>query len=187
MSETERPARPLNLHVSFSAPIDAAGAGRLVAACNVAVNEGYGGVEVAFNSPGGYVGDGVFLYNYIRALPIPVHFHNIGTVASIAVVVFCAGTRRSCTANALFLIHPVTNSPPGPMTPEPWQAMLDYARADEARIDAVLTERTRFDAAMLARRRAADVMITPDEALKFGLVDAVADLALPAGQQLFNI
>lgn len=185
--EPTTPESPRALHVSFSAPIDAVGASRLVSACNVAVNEGFAAIEVAFNSPGGYVGDGIFLYNYLRALPIPVHFHNIGTVASIAVVVFLAGERRTCSLNALFLIHPVSTTPGGPMATEPWRSMLDYAMADEDRIDAVLALRTRLDAPTLRRRRLSDVMFTPDQAREVGLVETVADFTLPAGQQLFNV
>jgi ATP-dependent protease ClpP protease subunit len=181
------PAAARWLRVSFSGPIDSVGAGRLCSACNSAVNDGFAGLDVAFNSPGGYVADGVFLFNYVRALPIPVRFHNLGTVASIAAVVFCAGSGNTCAPNSLFLIHPVVTSPTGSISTEPWRGMLEYSLADEERIDNILAERTRIPADLLARRRTHDVMIAPEKALEFGLVEAVAPFALAPGEQLFNI
>jgi ATP-dependent Clp protease protease subunit len=175
------------LRVTFCGPIDAGGVGRIASACNIAVNEGFPSLEIAFNSPGGYVSDGIFLYNYIRALPLTVRFHNLGSVSSIATAVFCAGTGNTCAPNALFLIHPVVTTPGSPVATETWRGMLAYADADEARVDAILVRHTRIPPRLLADRRSLDVMLTAEQALEFGLVESIAEFRLPPGEQLLNV
>ena len=46
-----------------------------------------------FSSGGGVVNAGITLYNFLRAIPAEVIFHNIGTVDSIATCIFLAGSR----------------------------------------------------------------------------------------------
>src|SRR5436309_14712848 len=87
--------------------IDSAGVTRLCQALNSAVNGGFDRIYLCITSNGGYVGDGVYLYNHILGLPRPVTIHNTGTVASIATTLFVAGERRLCSPNAIFMMHPV--------------------------------------------------------------------------------
>lgn len=61
-----------------------------------------------FSSGGGSVNAGITLYNFLRAIPTEVVFHNIGTVDSIATCIFLAGDRRYACDNAHFLFHGVT-------------------------------------------------------------------------------
>ena len=77
-------------YFGFTGPIEPGGVGRLAGALNSAVNGGVETVHLAFSSNGGYVADGVYLYNHVRALPLHLVIYNTGSVASIAVSVFRA-------------------------------------------------------------------------------------------------
>ena len=44
-----------------------------------------------FASSGGNVESGIALYNFLRALPVKLAFHNIGAVDPIGTIVFLAG------------------------------------------------------------------------------------------------
>ena len=57
-------------YYGFTGVIEPNNATKLAAAFNAAVNNGYDEVYLCINSVGGYVGDGVFLYNHMRGLPI---------------------------------------------------------------------------------------------------------------------
>jgi ATP-dependent Clp protease, protease subunit len=61
-----------------------------------------------FASSGGNVESGIALYNFLRALPVTLAFHNIGAVDSIGTIVFLAGEERFATEHATFMIHGVT-------------------------------------------------------------------------------
>src|SRR5260370_24397301 len=61
-----------------------------------------------FSAAGGNVEVGIALYNFLRALPVKIAFHNTGSADSIATVVFLAGEERYATNHATFMIHGVT-------------------------------------------------------------------------------
>jgi ATP-dependent Clp protease protease subunit len=60
---------------------------------------------VNINSQGGEVVEGYAIYNYLTSLGKPVTTRGIGLVASIATVIFLAGTTRELYASTQFLIH----------------------------------------------------------------------------------
>src|SRR5258708_31293346 len=93
-------------YFGFTGPLDSASATRIAAALNSAVNSSCDEVHLSFSSIGGYVADGIYLYNYIRSLPLKVVAYNVGSAASIAVVVFVAAEERYCSSHSMFIIHP---------------------------------------------------------------------------------
>src|SRR5215469_14078645 len=64
-------------------------------------------VHLLINSLGGDVFAGPAAFNHFRMLRMPVFTYNVATVQSIAVPLFCVGTKRYCVPNATFMIHPV--------------------------------------------------------------------------------
>lgn len=176
---------PKTLYVGFCGPIDTNGVGRIAAALNEAVNQQFDAVHMTFTSNGGFVSDGIYLYNHIRSLPLEVTIHNMGMVASIAASIFVAAQRRTACANSMFMIHPVQTQANGAHAA--LQSTLESAIADEERIDAILKERTTIPDAVLTQRRNVDLFFATDKALEFGLVHEITDFSLPAGNQIFNI
>jgi ATP-dependent Clp protease protease subunit len=59
--------------------------------------------HILIQSNGGYVSDGICLYNYLSKLPIKIVTYNAGAVASIAVILYLAG--RALPATARFMVH----------------------------------------------------------------------------------
>ncbi|MFH1792609.1 MAG: ATP-dependent Clp protease proteolytic subunit [Patescibacteria group bacterium] len=59
------------------------------------------------SSNGGDVDSGIALYNYLKALPIKIVMHNIGSIDSIANVIFVAGEERYASPHTSFLFHGV--------------------------------------------------------------------------------
>ena len=74
--------------------------------------------EVYINSEGGVVDTGFDIYNFLKSLGLPVTTIGNGMVASIATVIFMAGSKRIVKPNTQFMIH----LPMGG---------IDYATADE--------------------------------------------------------
>lgn len=174
-------------YFGFTGPIEPAGVGRIAGALNSAVNNGVSLVHLAFSSNGGYVADGVYLYNHIRALPLHLVLYNTGSVSSIAVSVFLAAQERYCSAHAMFMIHPTTMGQSEGLTARRLQSSLDAALADDDRTDNILRERSRIPEDVLSARRHSEIYIAPLVAVKYGLVDAVREFSLPKGQQIIQI
>jgi len=174
-------------YLGYCGPIDSVAVSRLCGALNTSVNENYDGVYLTLNSPGGYMGDGIYLYNHIRALPIPVTIHNTGSVSSIATTIFVAGAERLCAPNAIFMMHPVSFNGGGTLATKALQASLEAALHDEKRTEAILRERTKIPDNLLALRLSEDIYLTATQALEYSIVSEIRHFSLPAGNPLFQI
>jgi hypothetical protein len=60
--------------------------------------------HILIQSNGGYVSDGICLYNYLSKLPIKIVTYNAGAVASIAVILYLAGP-SAMPATPRFMVH----------------------------------------------------------------------------------
>ena len=174
-------------YYSFTGLIDSSGVTRVASALNHAVNNLCDEAYLCISSLGGYVGDGIFLYNHIRGLPLKVVAHNTGGVSSIAVAVFVAAEERYCSQHATFMIHPTSMPARENMTWERLQASLDAALADDQRTEDILRERTALPPDILSARRLRDVQIGSQDAVKFGLVSDIREFMLPGGQQIIQV
>lgn len=154
---------------------------------NHAHNSGYKAIYLCFNSPGGTVNDGIFLYNHIVGLPTHVVMHNTGTVGSIAAAIYVAGDERRCSQHGTFIIHPTSVQPQHKMEAE---SLIDHLRsllADDQRIDDILRQETVIPDNLLQTRRRSEVLITAQQALEFGVAHTLDEFALPQGVQIFQI
>jgi ATP-dependent Clp protease protease subunit len=174
-------------YFGFTGVIEPGGVGRIAGALNAAVNSGVTEVHLAFSSNGGYVADGIYLHNHIRALPLRLAIYNTGSVGSIAVSVFLAASERYCSRHAMFMIHPTTMGSAEGMSARRLQSTLDAALADDDRTDDILRQYSSIPDEVLAARRYSEVHIAPSQAVEFGFVQAVREFALPQGQQIVQI
>lgn len=179
--------QPICRYYGFTGMIDDNGATRLAAAFNQAVNEACDEVHICLSSLGGYVHSGIYLYNHIRGLPLKVVAHNVGSVASIAVAVFLAAHERYSSTHGVFMIHPTAMNPQAGMTTTLLQSNLSSALADEARTESILRERAQIPDDILAARREKDIYITPDEALRYGLIHRVTEFTVPGGNEMLQV
>jgi len=174
-------------YLGFTGGIDSAGVTRVAAALNGAVNNGFGEVQLCFSSLGGFVADGIYLYNHIRSLPVKIVGYNVGSVSSIAVAVFLAAEERYCSSHAMFMIHPTVIPSQEGMGADRLQSALDAALADDTRTENILRERAVIPDRLLTERRTRDVHINPEKAAEYGIVHGVREFVLPRGHQMIQI
>ena len=174
-------------YYGFTGIIEPGSATRIASAFNLTVNNGCDEIYLCLSSTGGFVADGIYLYNHIRSLPAKVIIHNIGTVASIATAVYVAASERFCSEHGVFMIHPTEMSQQGNMRPERLQDLLNAALAEDQRTEDILCQRTSIPNDTLSARRIREIYITPQQAVEFGLSDAVCEFTLPAGNEIFQV
>lgn len=174
-------------YFGFAGVIEPTSVTKIAAALNQAVNSNASAIYLCMSSPGGLIGDGIYLYNHLRALPVSITVHNTGTVSSIAVAVFCGADNRLCSSHAIFQIHPTTVSNPGGQSAGQLKSGVTSALADDKRTEDILRSRTRVPDKLLRQRLVGDVWITPGIALKHGLVHSISEFSLPPGQKVFQI
>ncbi|HAT33938.1 MAG TPA: peptidase S14 [Janthinobacterium sp.] len=143
--------------------------------------------HVLIQSNGGYVSDGICLYNFLRRLPITFVTYNAGAVASIAVTLFLAGSRRYASDTARFMVHKSHATASPGARPDALKIIVDGLRADDLRTEQILREHVRLGDEHWLVHAYSDLHLTAKEALGVGLIDGVADFSPPKGKRLTNI
>lgn len=134
-------------------------------------------ITLHVNSGGGFVGDGIAIYNIIRDHPAFVTAKVEGHAASIASVIVQAGDRRVMMKHSEMMIHDATAGTGFyQLNAREFRDLAD--RLDEAsrRIAGIYHERTRGGQPKLDKIRKAmadETFFTAEEAVAFGLADAV--------------
>ena len=122
----------------------------------------------------------------VKGSPFDTHAYNFGSVDSIGVVIFCAGSRRLCVPHARFLIHPVQFNTQG-------NAAFDEKQLDEhlkgLRIDQENIARVISDTTGKVLHKVEEDMInrttlSPQQAKDYGLVHDIQSTLFPSDAQL---
>ena len=95
------------VYVSFSAEIDVKTTESLIAIMSNCVNLKVKTVYLLISTPGGFVTNGLNLYNILKGMPFELTTHNVGNVDSIGNIVFLAGSKRYATSASTFMFHGV--------------------------------------------------------------------------------
>ena len=175
----------MSLHiVHFIGPINHSSASMVRNLCLQALQAGATEIELHMSSEGGNMTAGFALYFFLKSLPVPLTTYNIGSVESVAVVIFLAGQRRYACPGTRFLIHPLH-----------WGfgslAAADHARVSEWR-DCLDFDAERYAGVVLEATTAAGIptdihanlygnarSVDAGEALKAGIVHGAAQAQLP--------
>src|ERR1700730_9450580 len=102
---------PEELYAIFCGEINQGNTQKLVQGLTTVHSMAVKHLHVLFHSWGGFVGDGVFIYNLLKDFPMEITLYNAGQVASAAVLAFLGAKNRKTTANAVFMIHRTSNTP----------------------------------------------------------------------------
>jgi len=98
------------------------------------------------SSSGGDVDSGFVLYNYLISLQgqVNISMHNIGTIDSIANVIFLAGQKRYAAPTASFLFHGIMINLQGTFTMNALKEQMSRLEIRENRIIETMSKHTKF-------------------------------------------
>src|SRR3954470_8789743 len=149
--------------------------------------DGIDTAHVLLQSNGGYVSDGLCLYNFMASSPIDFVMYNGGAVASIAVILFLAGTRRYASATARFMIHKSHATASPGARPDALNIIVEGLRADDARTESILRKHIELSPEQWGIHQYGDLHLNARDAKAAGLINDVSDFAPPKGAMLRNI
>lgn len=167
--------------IHYTGPINSSTCGNLINTCSKALHQGATLLQLNVATMGGECSYGFTLYNFLRALPIPVHTHNLGTVESMGNILFLAGEHRTACAYSKFLFHPFHWTLHGSVD---HARMAEYAMSldyDLQLYAQIVAERTAGADQTLDIPRylmAYPRILAPHEALASGLIHAVDELPI---------
>src|SRR6185312_12827678 len=143
-------------------------------------------LHVMLSTPGGSVFHGLSIHNLLRGAPVPVSTYNFGSVDSIGVVIFCAGSERVCVPHARFLIHNVSFALPGnmPMDGKQLEEKLKLLNSDHGNIARVISDTSGKKLKDVNKMMDQRTTLSPNEAKEIGLVTNVQSQLFPEGADM---
>lgn len=149
--------------------------------------DGIDTAHLLVQSNGGYVSDGLCLYNFLSHSPVEFVMYNGGAVASIAVILYLAGTRRCASETARFMVHKSHATASPGARPDALNIIVEGLRADDARTESILRRHIELTPEQWAIHQYSDLHLTARDARTAHMIDAIADFAPPKGAMLRNI
>jgi ATP-dependent Clp protease protease subunit len=143
--------------------------------------------HVLIQSNGGYVSDGLCMYNFLSNAPVKFVMYNAGAVASIAVILFLAGSRRYASETARFMVHKSHATASPGARPDALNIIVEGLRADDARTESILRKHIELTADQWGIHQYSDLHLTARDAKIARMIDDVADFAPPKGAHIRNI
>lgn len=143
--------------------------------------------HILIQSNGGYVSDGICLYNFLSKLPLDIITYNAGAVASIAVTLFLAGRHRHASDTARFMVHKSHATASPGSRPDALSIIVEGLRADDMRTERILRGHVKLTEEQWQVHAYSDLHLTADQALEVGMVESIRDFSPPKGKRLTNI
>lgn len=136
-------------------------------------NQNHKPIHLVISTYGGSVDEMFSLYDTIKFLPCPVHTIALGKVMSAGVLLLASGVKgkRLIGRSARIMIHPISGGLYGNVF-EAMNEVKEHERLQHLMTDALLKE-TKMSREEIERIMKAghDYYLTPDEAIKMGIVD----------------
>jgi ATP-dependent Clp protease protease subunit len=160
---------------------------RVFEAASHMTEDGIETAHVLVQSNGGYVSDGLCLYNFMSKSPIEFVMYNGGAVASIAVIMYLAGKRRYASETARFMVHKSHATASPGSRPDALNIIVEGLRADDARTESILRKHVELTPEQWAIHQYSDLHLNSRDAKIAGMINEVADFIPPKGAILRNI
>jgi len=175
--------------IKFFAPVVDVTANALMNAIDQKMKQGVRDFTILISSPGGSVIHGLSTYNYLKGLPAMITTHNFGSVDSIGIVLYCAGSRRLSVPQARFLLHAVNVQFKGNQSLEEKQLeeRLKGLRIDIENIAKVIAANTDKSVEDVTNAMLERITLTPEEAQSWGLVNEIKSQLFESGSEVVSI
>lgn len=162
---------------------------KLTALVQAKLKEGVERFALLISSTGGGVFAGLSGYNFLKGVPAEVITHNFGSADSMAIVLFCAGSRRYCVPHARFLLHGIGFDVAG-------STRFDEKKLDEhikrlsigrENISRVISDTTGKPIKQVERDILEGIVLNAEEAREYGLVHELKIELFEKGAEVIDI
>ncbi|MFC1935790.1 ClpP family protease [Chloroflexota bacterium] len=178
-----------SVHIRYLAAVDEANTRKLMDTVEQKLKEGATRFVLLLSSHGGNVFYGLSAYNYLKGIPAEVVTHNFGSVISMGIVLFCAGSKRLSVPHGTFLLHGVqANFQKGTnLQEDQLEERLKGLRLDMENIAGVIAATTGKSEQDVLRAILERTTLNPEQAVEYGLVTEIREQLFDKGIELISI
>jgi ATP-dependent protease ClpP protease subunit len=175
--------------IRFFAPVIDATVNALMNAVDQRMKQGAEEFTILVSSPGGSVVHGLSAYNYLKGLPASITTHNFGSVDSIGIVIYCAGSKRLSVPQARFLFHGVNVQFRGEQNLDEklLEERLRGLRIDVENIARVIAANIGKSTKDVTDAMIERMVLNPEQAQSWGLVHEIKSQLFEAGSEVIAI
>lgn len=180
----------IEAYAVFCGQVNQAALQRFIANAAIATNptSNIGHIHLLFQSFGGTVGDGIFLYHFLRSLTIDLTIYNMGSVQSIAALAYLGAKRRKTSAHATFTFHRSSIQLPQPTSAARLQNIAESLVIDDRRTEAILRSHLRLsDEKWVELSNYQDLTFAGEEAVQVGIADEIGEFSPPPRTHIINL
>ena len=161
----------------------------LMSAVDQRMKQGTRDFIILVSSPGGSVVHGLSAYNYLKGLPASITTHNFGSVDSIGIVIYCAGSKRLSVPQARFLFHGVNVQFRGEQNLDEklLEERLGGLRIDVENIAGVIAANTGKSTKDITDAMIERMVLNPEQAQSWGRVHEIKSELFEAGSEVIAI
>lgn len=177
-------------YMNFIDGIDTERANYIMSTCSNIVNQVKPSTIYLFiSSKGGDVDAGIALYNSLKALPLKVITHNIGSIDSIANVVFLAGEERYASKHSSFTFHGVNMNTMGKVSLNLNQLneTVNRLETSQKRIAGIICENTKITKKQIEKLFKEGKTEGVRFALDRGIIDREKPAKIPDGAPFLSL
>jgi ATP-dependent protease ClpP protease subunit len=145
------------------------------------VEAGVQNITIVLDSGGGLMEPALVTYSFIRSLPVHINMHAQHLVASAATILFLAGDVRSADPIAVFGFHPALAPIMGFLNEQQAEDSLAVLKSVVSAAERIYRRRTSLPDSEIAAFGQRQVLYDAEQARRFGIVQSVAELRIPAG------
>jgi ATP-dependent Clp protease, protease subunit len=173
-------------YIRFMAPFDPRTSDELFRIIDAKIQQRYTRINLMISSPGGSVFHGLSIYNYLKGAPVEVYTYNFGSVDSIGVIVFCAGTKRYSVPHARFLIHGVKFNIQGNASfdEKEMEEHFKSLKIDQLNIAKVIADNCKKKTDEIENDMNERTTLNPTQAKEYGLVHSVKSELFPINTEI---
>jgi ATP-dependent protease ClpP protease subunit len=174
------------IYAVYAGPIDGNMSPLFAHNFSILTNSNLKYVHLLLQSLGGFVGDGVFMYNVLRSAPFGVTVYNSGQVASAGAIAYLGCQHRVASRFSAFMLHRAQMAPPFSNSTK-LQRAADVLIWDDERTSAIIRENTALTDEMWHSLEHHDITLSGEDAVKYGIAHEVGEFAPPLGTKLFDL
>jgi len=175
-------------YINFFAGVNPKSIAGLMGVIQQKLKDGVERFVILMSSGGGQVRSGISAYNFLRGIPAEVITHNYGDVTSVAVVVFCAGSKRMCVPNARFLLHGIGFDVEKARFDEKLlKERLKGLKIDRENIAKVIAANCNKTEDEVDKDMLEGITLNPQQAIDYGLVHEIKLELVEKGAELITI
>jgi len=170
----------------FCGSIDEVAVSRIFNGVTSVIGNNTSRLHILFQSGGGIVSYGVCLYNFFRAVTIPISLYNVGCCASIAAISFLGAPDRVASPTATFMLHRTMTSPQS-VGLERLQSISQSIVLDDDRTETILRGHLSLSETQWQQHKLTELWFGANDALACGLSTRTGEFSPPIGSRIFNI